>query len=59
MVSIDCDSCLLDLVDGLVLLDAVAVVLVCDQVLRASALSLTVGMDCGCRFLRTLFLVII
>ena len=59
VVCINCDSRLLDLVEGLVLLDAVVVVLVCDRVLRAGALSLIVGMVCICRLLRTLFLVII
>ena len=59
VVHINYDSSLLDLVEGLVLLDAVAVVLVFDRVLRAGALSLTVGLACACRLLRTLFLVII
>ena len=59
VVHINYDSSLLDLVEGLVLLDAVAVVLVFDRVLHAGALSLTVGLACACRLLRTLFLVII
>ena len=59
VVRIDCDIHLLDLVDDLVLLDAVAVTLVCDWVLYAGALSLIVGLACACRLLRTLFLVII
>ena len=59
VVCINCDSLLIDLVDGLVLLEAVGVALVCDGVLRAGALSLTVGLACACRLLRTLFLVII
>ena len=59
VVRIDCDSCLLNLVDGLVLIDAVAVVLVYDQVLHTGALSLTVGLACACHLVRTLFLVII
>ena len=56
---INYDSRLMDPVDGLVLLDAVDVALVYDLVLHAGALSLTVGLDCACRLLRTLFLVII
>ena len=59
MFHINCDSRLLDLVDGLVLLAAVVVVLVCDRVLRTGALLLTVGLACARRLLRTLFLVII
>ena len=59
VVCINSDSRLLDLVDGLILLDDVVVVLVCDQVLHAGALLLTVGLACACRLLRTLFLVII
>ena len=59
VVYISCDSRLLYIVDGLVLLAAVVVVLVCDQVLPAGALLLTVGLACVCRLLRTLFLVII
>ena len=59
VVHINYDISLLDLVEGLVLLDAVAVVLVFDRVLRAGALSLTVGIACACCLLRTLFLVII
>ena len=59
VVCINHDSCLLDLVDGIVLLDDVVVVLVCDRVLRAVALSLTVGLACACLLLRTLFLIII
>ena len=59
VVRIYCDIRLLDLVGGLVLLDDVAIVLVCDRVLCSGALSLTVGLACACRFLRTLFLVII
>ena len=59
VVRIDHDSCLLDCVDSLVLPDAVDVVLVCDRVLRAGALLLTVSLACACRLLRTLFLIII
>ena len=59
VVCIDCDSHLLDLVDGIFLLDAVSVVLVCDRVLRAGALSVKVGLACACCLLRNLFLVII
>ena len=59
VVHIYCDSRLLDLVDVLVLLAAVFVVLFCDQVLRAGALSLTFGLAYVCRLLRNLFLVII
>ena len=59
VVHINCDSSLLNLVDGLVLQDALVVVLVCDQVLHAGALSLTVGLACACLLLWTLFLVII
>ena len=36
-----------------------AVALECDQVFRSSELSLAVSLDCACRLLRTLFLVII
>ena len=59
VVCINCDSRLLDLVGGLVMLAAVVVVLVCDRLLRAGALSLTVGLAFTCRLLRNLFLVII
>ena len=59
VVRIDRDSRLLDLVAGLVLLEAVVVFLVCDRVLRAGALSLTVGMACVCLLLRTLVVFII
>ena len=38
VIQINCDSRLLDLVDVLVFLDAVAVALVCDRVLRSGAL---------------------
>ena len=51
VVHIDCDSSLLDLVDGLVLMDALAVTLVCDRVLHAGALSLIVGTACDSRLL--------
>ena len=54
VVSINCDSRLLALVEVLVLL-----AFVCGWVLRAGALSLTVGLACACRLLRILFLVII
>ena len=50
---------MLDLVDILVLLAAVAVALVFDQVLCAGALLLTVGMACACRLLQILFIFII
>ena len=56
---INCNSRLLDLVYGLILMDAVAIALVCDRVLRSGALFLTVGLACACRLLRTVFLVII
>ena len=56
---INCDSRVLALVDVLVLLDAGAAALVCDQVLRAGALSLTVGMACACRILRSLVFLVI
>ena len=59
VIHVNCDSSLLDLVDGLVLQDALIVVLVCAQVLRAGALLLTFGLACACLLLRTLFLVII
>ena len=59
VVHINCDSRLLDLVDGLFLLAAVVVVLVCGRVLRAGALLPTVGLACDRHLLRTLFLVII
>ena len=59
VVCINYESRLLYIVDGLVLLNAVAVALVCDRALRAGALSLTVSMACACRLLQTLFLVII
>ena len=59
VIRIECNSRLMDLVDGLVLLYDVAITLVCDQVLRAGALSLTVGMACAYRLLRTLFIVIV
>ena len=57
-VRINCNSRLLDLVDVLVLLAAVAVALVYHRVLRAGALSMTVGMTCAFRLLRILFFVI-
>ena len=59
VVSINCNSCLMALVDVLVLLAAVAVALVFDQVLCAGALLLTVGMACACRLLQILFIFII
>ena len=59
VVCIDCEICLLDLVDGIFLMANVTVVLVCDRVLRSGALLLTVGLTCAFRLLRTLFLVII
>ena len=59
VVRINCDCRLLDHVDGLVLMDAVVVILVCDRVLRAGALPLTVGLACSYRLLWTLYLVII
>ena len=59
VVHINCDSCLLYIVGGLVLLAAVFIVLVCDWVLRAGALFLTIGLACACRLLRNFFLVII
>ena len=59
VVRINCNSRLLALVNVLVLLAAGAAALVCNQVLCAGALSLTVGLDYACRLLRILFLVII
>ena len=59
VVCINCYSRLLDLMDVLFLLAAVAVALVCDRVLRAGALSLTVGLACACHLLQISFLVII
>ena len=59
VVRINCDSHLPALVDVLVHLADVAAALVCDRVLRAGALLLTVGLDCACRLLQILFLVII
>ena len=59
IVRINCNSHLLDLLEAFALLAAVVVVLVCDQVLRAGALSLTFGLAYVCRLLRNLFLVII
>ena len=53
VVRINCDIRFLDLVIVLVPLAAVIVVLVYDQVLRAGALSPTVGIACACRLLRT------
>ena len=46
---------MLDLVFGLLLLAALVIVLVCDRVLRAGALLLTVGLDWACHLLRALF----
>ena len=54
MVRINCDIRFLDLVVGRVPLASVVIVLVCDRVLRAVALSLTVGLACACRLLRAL-----
>ena len=48
------DICLLDLVFGMLLLAASAVVLVCDCVLQAGALFLTVGLVWACCLLRAL-----
>ena len=59
VVCIDCDIRLLDIVDSIFMMDAVAVALFCDQVLRTGALLLTIGLACACRLLRNLFLVII
>ena len=59
MFRINCDICFLYLVVGLVLLAALVIVLVCDRVLWAGALSLTVSLACACRLLRILFFVII
>ena len=58
-VCINRDSRLLDLVEVIFLLDAVSVALVCDWVLHAGTLSLTVGLACACCLLSILFLVII
>ena len=57
VVGINCDICLLDLVVGLIPLAAVVIVLVCDRVLQAGALSLTVVLVCACRLLRDLIFV--
>ena len=59
VVRINCDSHLLALVDVLVLMASVAAALVCGQMVRASALLLTIGLACACRLLRILFLVVI
>ena len=59
VVHINYDSCLMALVDVLVLLATGASALVRDRVLHAGALSLTVGLACACRLLRILVLVII
>ena len=59
VIHINCNSPLLALVEVLVLLAAVALTLVCNRVLRPGALLLTVGLDCTCRLLQILFLVII
>ena len=58
-VCVNCDSRLLDLVEVLVLLAAVAVALIFDQVFRAGGLSLTIGLARVCRLLRIFLLVII
>ena len=55
VVCINCDIRLLDIVVVLFPLAAVVIVLVCDRVLRASALSLTVGLACVCRLMRFAF----
>ena len=57
VVHISCDIRLLDLVIGMVPLDAVFIVLVCDYVLGAGALLLTVGLACACRLLQALLFV--
>ena len=57
VVRISCDIRLLDLVVGMVPLDAVVIVLVCDYVLGAGALLLTVGLACACRLLQALLFV--
>ena len=49
------DIRLLDIVFGLLLLVALVIFLVCDCLLRASALLLTVGIAWACRLLRALF----
>ena len=48
------DIHLLDLVFGLLLLASSAIVLVCDRVLRAGALLLTIDLAWACRRLRAL-----
>ena len=54
VVRINFDIRFLDLVVGLDPLAAVVIVLICDRVLRAGALSLTVGLACACHLLRAL-----
>ena len=49
---INCDIHLMNIVVGLVPLAAVVIVLVCDCVLQAGALLLTVGLACMCRLLQ-------
>ena len=56
---INCNMHVLDLVEVLDLLAAGDATLVCDRVLRAGALSLTVGLACACHLLQISFLVII
>ena len=56
---INCDSRVLALVDVLVLMAAGAAALVCDRVLRAGVLSLTVGLAFACRLLQSLVFLVI
>ena len=58
-VCINCNSRVLDIVDVLVLLAAGAAALVCERVLHAGALPLTVHLACDCRLLRSLIFLVI
>ena len=49
------DIRLLDLVCGLLLMAASTIVILCDRVLQAGALLLTVGLVWACRLLRAFF----
>ena len=57
VVRINWDIRLLALVFGLLLLAAAVIVFVCDCVLRAGALSLTVGLAWACHILQALIFV--
>ena len=54
VVRVSWDMQLLDIVFGLLLLSASAIVLVCDRMLQAGALLLTVDLVWSCRLLRPL-----